>query len=510
MVSLLSTTNVAFGQFAIDYNALNGQGKILVNSTVKNIKPESRGVRLVEISNNSNMIPLLDGKEDSVYSSGPMSFVDTFNVSLQFPITYYVRETVIVSDTNGVFDTAAGVSFRPVFVTPKFTKPTQALNKLLVSQTTGIVSGNFTSGFDTAQVEIIVSYGDSMYQNPSTKYPYKGKVLPKAGLNQMSSQSFTINTGAPNYLFSYKIRVYNSIADTLSPVFWGKTLSSPSPAMVSSPYNFNGWADSLVFYDETVTSGLQTTHIAYIANSMTAKAFDSIAIIISAGQADGTVLRNSFKNLTPEKDYYVWSGVKNSLNTVPFTSNRMLVQTSKQTISVFNLKMDSTVHVSKTSEAIYWESSTPAGESGHVILLGRVYPDGQAVVLEDIAVSGYKKGVSYFPNCIQGQVYEVTIYGYDDNFTKDYDAWVIKDTFTFYPNYTASARKNLEKESLKLSVYPNPAKDWIESSETIALFNTQGQKVAEGNKLFIENLPRGLYYYRSSGKNIYSGKVLLE
>ena len=88
MVSLLSTTNVAFGQFAIDYNALNGQGKILVNSTVKNIKPESRGVRLVEISNNSNMIPLLDGKEDSVYSSGPMSFVDTFNVSLQFPITY--------------------------------------------------------------------------------------------------------------------------------------------------------------------------------------------------------------------------------------------------------------------------------------------------------------------------------------------------------------------------------------------------------------------------------------
>lgn len=215
--------STALGQtFAVDYTAINGQNKIIVMSTIKNMPDTSKGVRTVEVSNNSTMIPLLDGKTDSVFANGTMVFIDTFNVSLTSPITHYVREDATVIDTAGTKHVAKRVNYIPVFVTPPFTKPKFSLNKALVSQTTATITGMFTSGFDTAYNELIVSYGDSLFLNPSVKYPYKSTVVPKEGSNQTNNISTTIQLGVSNYLFSYRIRSYNSVGDTLSPIFWGK------------------------------------------------------------------------------------------------------------------------------------------------------------------------------------------------------------------------------------------------------------------------------------------------
>ena len=65
--------------------------------------------------------------------------------------------------------------------------------------------------------------------------------------------------------------------------------------------------------------------------------------------------------------------------------------------------------------------------------------------------------------------------------------------------------------SKQISVYPNPTKDVLHSSEPIALFNSLGEKVREGADFFVSDLPRGLYFYYSTlNQNIISGKVMLE
>ncbi len=512
LVAIVATLSafVANGQYSLDYKPTNGQDKILVSSQIKNMKPLSRGVRIIEVSNNSSMIPVIDGKEDSIFSTGSMSFLDTFKVSLNFPKYYYIREIVITSDTSGKIDTANSTQFLPVLVTPKFKKPTQALFKLIVSQTSGTVSGNFTSGFDsTAIAEVIVSYGDTLYSAPSYKYSFKQKVYVKAGSLQNYNLSFPILINSPGDFFSYRVKVYNSIGDTLSPIFWGKTLSDTAPAMVSSPYNVNSWSDSISFTDETIATGVKTKHTSYIATSMTAKPFDSTVVMIAPGQPDGIILRNSFKGLNPESNYCVWSAVKNSMNSVPFASNRVLVQTGKVMITVFNLKIDSTVHANLTSEAIHIEHKIPSGKNAHIIVLGRTYPNGQTIVIADLTVaSNQRNSVVYYKNCLQGKIYQVCAYGSDDNHTRDYDAWEVSDTFTFYPNYTASVVK-IQKE--KIGVYPNPPTDGIiHSTEPIEIYGKDGAKVTEGKDIDLSNLSPGIYYYRSTGDHTIRGKIQLK
>lgn len=498
---------VAQSQFKVDYAPRNGQGKILLNSKISGMKPVSKGTRNIEISNNSSMSPIVDGKEDTIYSSGPMSFSDTFPVFLTFPKYYYVREGAITKDTSGINDTAKTTSFLPVLVTPKFKEPTEALFNLIVSKTTGTVSGNFTSGFDSfAMVEVIPSYGDSLFLNPSYKYSFKQKAYVKVGSNQNNFLSFTIPVNDPGSLFSWRVKISNSIGDTLSPIFWGRTLSDTAPAMVSSPYNIKSGSDNVGYTDETIATGVTTKHNSYIAKSLTGKPFDSTIVIIPAGQPDGIIINNSFKGLNPESDYYVWSSVKNSMNTVPFVSNRVLVQTGKVMITVFDLKIDSTAHSNLTSEAIYIEHKIPSGKNAHVIVLGRSYPNGQTIVIADLTVaSNQRNSVVYYKNCLQGKIYQVSVYGSDDNHTRDYDAWDVSDTFTFYPNYTASVVK-IQKE--KIGVYPNPPTDGIiHSTEPIEIYGKDGSKVREGKDIDLSNLSPGIYYYRSTGDHTIRGKI---
>lgn len=73
--------------------------------------------------------------------------------------------------------------------------------------------------------------------------------------------------------------------------------------------------------------------------------------------------------------------------------------------------------------------------------------------------------------------------------------------------HTASVVK-IERE--RVIVYPNPAKDWIHSDQPIVLFNSIGKEVGQGTEIFIENLPKGFYYYGALGSNTYSEKIMKE
>jgi hypothetical protein len=74
-----------------------------------------------------------------------------------------------------------------------------------------------------------------------------------------------------------------------------------------------------------------------------------------------------------------------------------------------------------------------------------------------------------------------------------------------------------------LSVYPNPAKEFIvydltniSSSATVEMFDIQGkkvldQKLPENKQIPVNTLNKGLYLYRLvDGGNIYVGKITVE
>lgn len=508
-VALFSVAKVAKGQFKIDYTPLNGYGKIIVNSTVSGIKPLSSGIRTTQFSNNAGFIPVMDEKRDSIHSGGSMSFNDTFPVSLSYPMNFYVRSMAYAKDTSGKIDTAGAIKFLPILITPPRKNPTMSNLSHTVGQTTASVYASFNSGYDSGYAELSISFGDSLYLNPSKTYKIKKQTYPIVGPNQNINHVFNLSIGAMDNLFSYRILHHTSFGDTLSPIRWGRTLADTAPAMVGSPYNLQSWADSISFHDETVTGGLTTTHTVYCANSVNGKATDSISVTYIAGLTNGVVKRNCFKNRTPETNYWVWSAVKNSMNQFPATSNRVLIQTSKKQITVFKLSIDSTTSVNTNTQAIYISAQIPTGKSAQVVILGRRSPNGQTTVLGNITLYPENPyAVILYNGCIENQLYDVTAYGSDDNHTRDYDAWEVMATFKFIPNYTASVAK-VEKE--KLLVYPNPARVMIHSNKPIAIYNTVGEKVAEGvGEIFIENLPSGFYFYKALGSNTYSGKILKE
>ncbi|MDQ5971110.1 MAG: hypothetical protein QG566_56 [Patescibacteria group bacterium] len=85
-----------------------------------------------------------------------------------------------------------------------------------------------------------------------------------------------------------------------------------------------------------------------------------------------------------------------------------------------------------------------------------------------------------------------------------------KDLVTKITTFTLHSLSTNKVTSLPILVYPNPATDVIHSNQPITLFNSLGEKVTEGDEIFIENLPRGFYYYKALGQNSFSGKVMLE
>ncbi len=76
--------------------------------------------------------------------------------------------------------------------------------------------------------------------------------------------------------------------------------------------------------------------------------------------------------------------------------------------------------------------------------------------------------------------------------------------------FTLHALSAKKVTMVPISVYPNPAKDVIHASQPITLFNSLGEKVAEGDNFSVLDLPRGLYFYKSLNQNTFSGKVILE
>lgn len=416
----------------VTYTARNGQGKILLTSNITNMDTTKVGIRIVSISNNSSMAPVIQGMTDSILNNTQRSFIDTVGVSVSYPVALYVSEIVITKDTSGVIDTAiSALKFVPVIVTPPFAKPTMVLQNPVMGTTTATINVGVNPHNDTTYMLIKVSYGSLNYQFP---YPaYKDTFLITVGsVNQLVNRTITLNLNMSSYDFSYTIYIWNSKGDSLSKVYSGTTNTNPTPAMVSSPAYVVAGSDSVSFSDQTVTNGILTRHVAYIANTASGVPFDSI-VVNHLGQATAVVTKSKFTNLPSNSTFYVWSCVRDTMFKINNCANRAMIQTlSKPT--TFTLSSDSNTYYSGYTQRAYFTVVVGTNHTGFASVLMSKFNDQNNLIVIG-SLKAFANGInSYyfdFTNLTIGQKYSYTIYGYDTAYTGSHSPWEIKDTFTF-------------------------------------------------------------------------------
>ncbi len=484
--------------FGVSYSSKwDGKNKIIVTSTVKNLPALSKGVLLVEVADNSGFSPAGGTKTDSIFSS-ILTFSDTLMIAITYPMNYFVRVRATSKDINGKIDTAKSLSYIMIFVRPPITRGTMNLQKLIVS---GIQKGiqicDVTSGFDTATASLTYSIGDTNFLHPDYAHAPTKQINEKLGPNQVSTISFDIPVNKANTYFSYQVivHVWAGGKDTISKILWGKTPTLPNLAIVTDPYNLNGWVDSLSYWDETNTDNDSTKHVSYISDTKTGAPIDSVIKIISVGKGK-VVLDNRFHNLQPQKKYYVWSCVKNGSNTTAFCANRTLIQTSIDS-GAFMLYIDSVRGTNLTDEKIYWRAFTPSG-SGTAIIFGMNTRTNELTQIMDATTTnqGIMKGFVYYKNCTAGITYKVTIYGFDDMFTGWYNAWQIYTSFTFTPTYPQSIQNSFTKSD-KIITSSNIVTSTITlySNDEFQIVNTSsGQAfIKKGPEIDVSDLEKGWY-----------------
>ncbi len=486
----------------VTYTARNGQGKILLTSTVTKMDSANVGLRIITVSNNASMVPVIQLKSDSIFKK--RICLDTIYVSLSYPTIFYVSEMLITKDTSGVIDTATALSFIPVMITPPFVKPSMVLQNPTAGSTTASFNTDFNSGFDTLFVKVYVSYGDWIFQYPSPVAAYTDTILPVIGsINQTVSKTITFPLNSTSYKFSYKVKIWNSVKDSLSPVFYGTTLSGSAPAMVSSPYSKSASCDSISYSDQTVTNGIKTKHVAYIATSNTNPPFDSIITMI-AGQGDGVTLKNVFTKLNPSSNYYIWSCVTDTVFKTSNCANKVLVQTSAKP-TTFVLKIDSSHSTGWSTQRTFSTVTVGTGHTGYTAILMSKYGD-QNNLLVIGSLKSFSSGINNFEfdltNLSVGQKYAYTIYGYDTAYSNSYSAWVLTDTFTFKRPVQGTGI-NLKEKSSSM-VYSNPSLGWIKvnTSGPYEILNLSGTTVKKGileedARIDVSTLPRGIFIVRT-------------
>lgn len=439
----------AKAQFKAIYSPINGQDKVVINTDISGIDTTHTVFISILVSNNSNMSPIVGSVNDSAKNKISLSRTDSIGLSLTNPTYYYVSVLVTSRDTLGIIDTATSIAYLPIVITPTFTKPTQKATAPSVTSTDATFGVDFTSGFDTANYKVIVSYGDTVFKNPVWNYPASsGKVIPKIGSNQINSKTITLNMGASNYMFSYRIMISNSIGSDTSQIYYSITSVKSAAASVSSPFNTSSTEDSVYFSDITNTTGLQTKHIAYISKMQNGAPFDSIVSTISAGQ-NAVSTTNAFGKLSPLTSYWVWSKVYNSMNINPDISTRVQVYTTKQK-EKFKITNDSNMCTGPATQSLYYTVTMPFGDSARIIIL----IDGQSQPLYD---GWFGAGIhNVIANAIglsNGTTYYVTAYGQNSvSPILQYQPWAeIADTFVFQYKIDSSWNNN-GKNTLPLVV----------------------------------------------------------
>ncbi len=499
---LLGVSNVK-AQFSNVYQPSNGQDTVVVSSTVKGLDSTKIGYRIGILSNNASMTPIIGsyptGNIVDSFMTNQTNFVYTIPVSVNYPKYFYFKEIVTSKDTVGKIDTATGVSYLPVLLTPKLKAPTMWLTTPTVGKTTALFNATFTSGFDKAKIEIIISYGDTIFSHPVTKYPIKDSVDLVLGQNQDVARSYSIDLGSSNYMFSYKVHIWNSVLDSLSPIFYGVTLPQASPVKVGTPSNSGSTDDSIWYESKIVTNGLKTYHTAFISETQNGTPFDSVNSVIF-GNSGISIKNISFIKLKPENDYYVWSAVYDTAFKTWFYSNKVLVQT-KSSPSKYTLKINSLKVLNRTSEdaeVLNFNVITPDGSVGYTTCLIREYPNGNSTTVQQWRTTqGQENLEAILENLTIGKKYQVTIFGYDSLWTNHYNAWEIEDTFTFKGTQTipslqlqSMGTRNLNDTlAIDFSVF-------VPSGYTIDI----GYKIAIGNdSTFISPYKSGIALSKVSG-----------
>lgn len=504
LVALVALFTCAQAQKSVVYTLKNLQSKILFSSTVKGMDTTMVAERQMTISNNPTMNPIINGKKDSILNQ-VRTFTDTFNVSVMYPTYFYGKEIVVFRDTSGNIDSALAVSYIPVVVTPPFTKATEAIQSLSVGTTTATMLADFQSGFDTAYVEIRMSYGDTIFANPSPYLAYRDTILPVIGqANQIVTKPITLTLNSTSYPFSGKMRIWNSKGDTTSGKFSGITLPSLAPAMVSSPYAISATFDSISFTDQTVNNGLKCKHVAYLYDSSAlSRPIDSI--VLKFAESNTVIItKNTFSNLNSSSNYWINSGVMDTLFKVMYYSNRVFVQTVKMP-TTFKLKIDSSHSAGWSTERTFSTVTVGSGHTGFASILMSKYGDQNNLLIIG-SLKSFSSGINNFEfdltNLVVGQKYAYTIYGYDTAYSNSYSAWVITDTFTFRRPVQGTGI-NLKEKSSSM-VYSNPSLGWIKVNtsgpyEILNLSGTTLQKgiLEEDAHVDVSTLPRGIFIVRT-------------
>jgi hypothetical protein len=450
LIALFSTLAGVKAQTNVIYSGKNGHGKIILSTTISNMDSTKVAIRQVMVSNNPSMIPIIQGKDDSV-TNNVRTFTDTLSVSVSFPTYFYISERVITRDTTGMLDTASAISYIVLVVTPPFSKPTETIQSPTVGTTTATILADFNSGYDTAYVVVTVSYGDTTYANPYTAY--RDTIFPVIGqANQVVSKPITLAINSPSYKFSGKVKIWNSKGDTTSGKFSGITLPNAAPAMVSSPYAISIGTDSIGYTDQTVTNGLKTRHVAYLYASATGPAIDSI-VVIYPGSNTVIVTRNHFKNLNSATNYWINSMVIDTAFKVAKPSNKVLVQTLAKP-AIFTLKIDSNKYFGSNTQRAYFTNITPSGHTGSAYVVLTTYVDQNTTLYASSTQtfgSGVNKFTVDFTNLSVGEKYAYTVMGYDVPYSDSYSAWRLTDSFTFVKPNTDVTIDSIYAPSVTLS-----------------------------------------------------------
>ena len=178
------------------------------------------------VSNTVDFATIIGAKIDTVVATDTVETLhDSIRISVPYPSRVWVKDSVVVSDTI----TSLAADDSGCIVTPVFLKPTKVITSPSVDTINAYFHGTWNSGYDTATVTVVVSYGNINFSTPEFLFPaVTFQVLPVIGsTNQLVPFSVTVPIGVADLPFSYRVYTRNSVKTDTSVLYTGRTKQSP-------------------------------------------------------------------------------------------------------------------------------------------------------------------------------------------------------------------------------------------------------------------------------------------
>ena len=211
-LAVLGLSQLAQAQVGVTFKATNGQMSAKVATTMTGLTPGLHAVRVVQISNNPSMTPVVGAVMDSfLVTDTVMVAFDSIHVSIPYPGLYWIKDSVWQTDT--LPSVAVTTNDSGVILTPFFRNPTKVLSAPTVDSSNAYFHGTFTSGYD------------SLFLSPEYLFPaVSDTIRPVLGTTvQNVVDSIVIPIGVNNLPFSYRVYTENSKKVDTSIIYHGRT-----------------------------------------------------------------------------------------------------------------------------------------------------------------------------------------------------------------------------------------------------------------------------------------------